>query len=137
MIMEADFAGLGKRVEEQRQGSERKRSEGHMGEEKMAREKHALSSSALATAVLSRVNSTMKIKLSLPLSLLSCCVFLVQVPLHHSARHTLPSLSDPRGEERVSLTFIHSPKLVLGHVAQYQTASSLLEAKLWKENIGR
>lgn len=31
------------------------------------------------------------------------------------------------------MTFIHSPKLVLGHVAQYQTASSLLEAKLLTE----
>lgn len=64
-------------------------------------------------------------------------MFLGQVPLHHSGRHTLPSLSDPRQEDRFSLTFIHSPKLVLGHVAQHQTASSLLEAKLWKENIGR
>lgn len=50
MIMETDFAGLGKRVEEQRQGSERKKSKGHMGEEERAKEKHALSSSALATA---------------------------------------------------------------------------------------
>ncbi|KAL0627127.1 hypothetical protein AAY473_000435, partial [Plecturocebus cupreus] len=34
---------------------------------------------------------------------------------------------------RFSLTFIHPPKLVLGHVAQNQTASSLLEAQLWKK----
>ena len=40
-------------------------------------------------------------------------------------------------EGRFSLTFIHSPKLVLGHVAQHQTASSLLKAQLWKKSRGR
>lgn len=45
-------------------------------------------------------------------------------------------LITPKRVGRFSLTFIHSSKLVLGHVAQHQTASSLLEAQLWKKSTG-
>lgn len=78
----------------------------------------------------------MKIELRIPLSFPSGFVFLVQVPLHHSCRIPPPHCVTLKGLGRFSLTFIHSPKLVLGHVAQHQTASSPLEAKLWKESIG-
>jgi len=54
----------------------------------------------------------------------SCC---------HSCRQSVLPPHHP-WEDRFPLTFIHSPELVLGHVAQHQTASSFLEAQLWKKS---